>query len=295
MIKAHLPIEENLVEQLEDALYEITPHNWVLHFSHSNNTSFLEGYFDSSLDAEESLKVLFYTLEIIEIPELLISELDQEDWVNSYKKHFHPWSIGAFHWVPIWCKKSYVIPEDNFRLFLDPGMAFGTGNHETTKLCLEEIVELNEKIPYNLKHNFLDIGCGSGILALTASILGFEEILAIDNDPLAIKVSQENAELNDDNKVNFKTADLDTITGHKRYNFVVANIQADILQKNAETLITLVNNNGVLILSGILSKECSELNQHFKATLKKLGVDSKTVIKKMNEWSLIRIQILYAN
>ena len=67
MIKAHLPIEENLVEQLEDALYEITPHNWVLHFSYSKNTSFLEGYFDSSLDAEESLKVLFYTLEIIEI------------------------------------------------------------------------------------------------------------------------------------------------------------------------------------------------------------------------------------
>jgi len=110
MIKVHLPIEENLVEQLEDALYEITPHNWVLHFRHSKSTSFLEGYFDNSLDAEESLKELFYTLEIIEIPELLISELDQEDWVNSYKKHFHPWSIGTFHWVPIWCKKSYIIP-----------------------------------------------------------------------------------------------------------------------------------------------------------------------------------------
>jgi len=295
MIKVHLPIEENLVEQLEDALYEITPHNWVLHFRHSKSTSFLEGYFDNSLDAEESLKELFYTLEIIEIPELLISELDQEDWVNSYKKHFHPWSIGTFHWVPIWCKKSYIIPKDNFRLFLDPGMAFGTGNHETTKLCLEEIVELNEKIPNHLKHNFLDIGCGSGILALTASILGFEEILAIDNDPLAIKVSQENAEMNDNNKVNFKTADLDTVTGNKRYNFVVANIQADILQKNAETLITLVNNDGVLILSGILSKECSELDQYFKATLKKLGIDSKTVIKKMNDWSLIRIQMLNAN
>jgi len=295
MIKAHLPIEENLVEQLEDALYEIVPHNWVLYFSHSKSNSFLEGYFDTSLDAEESIKELFCTLEILEIPELLISNLDQEDWINSYKKHFHPWSIGAFHWVPIWCKKSYVIPKGNFRLFLDPGMAFGTGNHETTKLCLEEIVQLNEKIPNNLKHNFLDIGCGSGILALTASILGFEEVLAIDNDPLAIKVSQENAELNDNNKVNFKTDDLDTVTGTKRYNFVVANIQADILQKNAETLIKLVNNDGVLILSGILSKECSELGLYFKATMKKLGIDSKIVIKKMNDWSLIRIQILNAN
>lgn len=295
MIKAHLPIEENLVEQLEDALYEIVPHNWVLHFSHLKSNSFLEGYFDTSLDAEKSIKELFHTLEILEIPELLISNLDQEDWINSYKKHFHPWCIGAFHWVPIWCKKSYVIPKGNFRLFLDPGMAFGTGNHETTKLCLEEIVQLNEKIPNNLKHNFLDIGCGSGILALTASILGFEEILAIDNDPLAIKVSQENAELNDNKKVNFKTDDLDTVTGTKRYNFVVANIQADILQKNAETLITLVNNDGVLILSGILSKECSELVLYFKATMKKLGIDSKIVAKEMNDWSLIRIQILNAN
>ena len=152
MIKAHLPIEENLVEQLEDALYEIVPHNWVLHFSHLKSNSFLEGYFNTSLDAEKSIKELFHTLEILEIPELLISNLDQEDWINSYKKHFHPWCIGAFHWVPIWCKKSYVIPKGNFRLFLDPGMAFGTGNHETTKLCLEEIVQLNEKIPNNLKH-----------------------------------------------------------------------------------------------------------------------------------------------
>ena len=69
MIKAHLPIEENLVEQLEDALYEIVPHNWVLHFSHLKNNSFLEGYFDTSLDAEESIKELFCTLEILEIPE----------------------------------------------------------------------------------------------------------------------------------------------------------------------------------------------------------------------------------
>lgn len=291
MIKAHLTIEENLLEQLEDALYEIAPHNWVLHYSHSNGTSFLEGYFNTSLDAEESLKELFSTLKIIEIPKLLITNLDQEDWVNSYKKHFHPWSIGVFHWVPIWCKKSYVIPEDNFRLFLDPGMAFGTGNHETTKLCLEEIVELNERVPNNLKCNFLDIGCGSGILALTASILGFEEILAIDNDPLAIKVSKENAELNDINKVKFKTDNLDTLTGNKKYNFVVANIQADILQKNAKTLITLINNGGVLILSGILSKECSELDQYFKKTLKSLGINSEIVVKKMNDWSLIRIQL----
>ncbi|MDG0963877.1 MAG: 50S ribosomal protein L11 methyltransferase [Opitutales bacterium] len=295
MIKAHLNIEALLLEQLEDSLYEIAPHNWVLYFNHSKNTSYLEGYFDSSLDAEESLKKLFSTLQMIEVPKLLITKLEEEDWVNSYKKHFHPWSIGCFHWVPIWCKNSYVLPEDNFRLYLDPGMAFGTGNHETTKLCLDEIVELNEKIPNNLKQNFLDIGCGSGILALTASILGFEGILAIDNDPLAIKVSQENAELNDIKKVNFKSDDLDTLTGNKKYNLVVANIQADILQKNAETLITLLNNDGILILSGILSKECPKLEKYFKLTLKMLGINSKTVVKKMNDWSLIRVHLINSN
>jgi ribosomal protein L11 methyltransferase len=295
MNKAHLTIEENLLEQLEDALYEFAPHNWVLNYSYSKGTSFLEGYFNSYLDAEESLKELFSALKIIDIPKLLITNLDQEDWVNSYKKHFHPWSIGTFHWVPIWRKKSYIIPEGNFKLFLDPGMAFGTGNHESTKLCLAEIVELNEKTPNNFKHNFLDIGCGSGILALTASILGFEEIFAVDNDPLAIKVSKENAALNDNKKVNFKTDDLNTLTGNKKYNFIVANIQADILQKNAETLITLINNGGVLILSGILGKECTQLDQYFKTTLKLLGIDSKTVVKKMNEWGLIKIQLNKTN
>lgn len=295
MIKAHFKIEEVLLQQIEEALYEIAPHNWILHFNLSTGESFLDGYFGDSFLAEESQKELFYSAEIVKIPKLSISKLDDEDWVNSYKKHFHPWSVGKFHWVPVWHKKSYVIPKDNFKLYLDPGMAFGTGNHETTKLCLEAIVELNEKIPNNLKHSFLDIGCGSGILALTASILGFKEITAIDNDPLAIKVSRENANLNDIDFVQFKTDDLDTLTGNTKYNIIVANIQADILQKNAQTLVTLINNDGELVLSGILSNECEDLVLHFKAILQTLGIENKVVVKEMNDWSLVRIKLIDIN
>ena len=171
-------------------------------------------------------------------------------------------------------------------------MAFGTGNHETTKLCLESLVTLYEKLHLASEYSFLDVGCGSGILAMTASLLGFKNVDAIDIDPLAIKVSGENANINEIDKINFITNDLNTYFPPIKYDFIVANIQANILQDNAKQLIKFLNNNGYLILSGILSEESYQTRQYFQDLLDKTNQNYTNEIKIMNQWSLIIFQII---
>jgi ribosomal protein L11 methyltransferase len=291
MIKAYLEIEENLLDELEEILYEFAPHNWILYFNHSKKCTKLEGFFENSDVAVEDFKRITGTTNLKHLPCLLFENVDEEDWKNAYKKHFHPWGVNNFHWVPIWHKENYSVPADHLKLYLDPGMAFGTGNHETTKLCLQSIVDLYQKIPGEFKQSFLDVGCGSGILAMTASILGFREVDAIDNDPLAIKVSQENALLNNIDNVHFDTKCLNTLNTLKKYDCVVANIQADVLQNNAEHLINLLNEKACLILSGILSVESQKIKCYYEKLLSKGNFTFKYQNKIMNEWSLSMFQI----
>jgi len=291
MIKAYLEIEEHLLDQLEEILYETAPHNWILYFNHSKNCTKLEGYFKDYNEAKEDFSKIVQTLNIKHVPSLLFENVDNENWRNAYKKHFHPWSKSNFHWVPIWCKDTYSVPEGHSMLYLDPGMAFGTGNHETTKLCLESIVDLDQKVPDQFKKCFLDVGCGSGILAITASILGFQEIDAIDNDPLAIKVSRENAQLNKIGNINFDTSDLNSLNTCKKYNIIIANIQADILQNNAEQLIKLLNKKAYLILSGILSSESENIKCYYEKIFRKGKYTFRYDNIIMNEWCLSRFQI----
>ena len=292
MIKAHVEVNEDSVEQLEEILYGIAPHNWVLSFNHSKNNTFLEGYFKDIHESESAFSQIIENGNLSELPPLLFEEIDEEDWQNAYKKHFHPWKIKNFHWIPVWKKDSYLVPKDHLKLYIDPGMAFGTGNHETTKLCLESLVTLYEKLHLASKYSFLDVGCGSGILAMTANLLGFKNVDAIDIDPLAIKVSGENAHINEIDEINFIANDLNTYLPPIKYDFIVANIQANILQDNAKQLIKFLNKNGYLILSGILSEESYQTRQCFQDLLDKTNQNYTNEIKIMNQWSLIIFQII---
>ncbi len=92
--------------------------------------------------------------------------LGDADWRDSYKAHFHAWQFGRLHWVPVWERETFKLPEGEAVLWLDPGMAFGTGNHETTRLCVERLVTLAEEA--GAKGRVIDAGCGSGIVALSA-------------------------------------------------------------------------------------------------------------------------------
>ncbi|PTY08893.1 50S ribosomal protein L11 methyltransferase [Opitutaceae bacterium EW11] len=207
-------------------------------------------------------------------------QLAEQDWKDSYKAHFKPSQFGRLHWVPIWERESYRIPTGDAVIWLDPGLAFGTGNHETTRLCCERLVRLAPAYPPDT--SVIDAGCGSGILALSAARLGFSRVVGFDNDPEAVRVSVENAALNNmTGAVDFFVGDLITGLAGRTGKIVFANIQADVLMRFADQLLGAVEPGGALILSGILSRELEQVRGAFAEAATGWSLDSRT----MGEWS----------
>lgn len=188
--------------------------------------------------------------------------LADADWRDSYKAHFHAWQFGKLHWVPEWERATYALPPGHEVLWLDPGLAFGTGNHETTRLCVERLVKLAGT--RGTAGTVIDAGCGSGILALSAALLGFREIDGFDNDPEAVRVSEENAARNAlTGRVRLTVADLVTGLAGRCAAVVLANIQADVLGRFSRELLNAVNPGGSLVLSGILAGENASVREIF--------------------------------
>jgi len=223
--------------------------------------------------------------------EPVVRELADADWRDSYKAHFHPWRCGRLHWVPVWQRESYALFPGDAVIWLDPGLAFGTGNHETTRLCCERLVasatrrtEKGEGGGGNCR--VLDAGCGSGILALSAARLGFGNVAGFDNDPEAVRVSRENTALNElGGAVEFFTADLITGLAGRQAELVLANIQADVLMRFARELLGAVAPGGELVLSGILAAELAQVRDVFAEAAPGWAVESRT----LGEWSDLRL------
>jgi ribosomal protein L11 methyltransferase len=214
------------------------------------------------------------------VGEPVLRPLADADWRDSYKAHFKPWQFGCLHWVPVWERESFQLPPGEAVLWLDPGLAFGTGNHETTRLCVERLVALAEE--HGAAGRVIDAGCGSGILALSAALLGYRDIAGFDNDPEAVRVSQENAALNGlTGRVNFFTGDLVGGLAGREAEVVLANIQADVLMKFAPQLVHAVAPGGTLVLSGILAQENAQVRARFEALTPKWTINARV----MGEWS----------
>jgi len=182
----------------------------------------------------------------------------EDDWANSWKEHFKPARIGRrFVIKPTW--EEYTPADNDIILELDPGMAFGTGTHPTTKMCLEwlEAIRFGDPpinaTPPRAIASVLDVGTGSGILALGAAKLGVSRIEAIDIDPQAVVVARENLDLNGIGAgVSVSVTPLAAITGS--FDIVVANILAEELVRLREQLVRRIAPGGYLILSGILTE-----------------------------------------
>ncbi|MBP2072711.1 50S ribosomal protein L11 methyltransferase [Thermoanaerobacterium butyriciformans] len=173
------------------------------------------------------------------------SEVDDDDWANSWKKYYKPFKIGKRVVIkPSW--EDYKPEENEIVVELDPGMAFGTGSHETTKMCIE-FLEDNVK-PNNV---VFDVGCGTGILSIVSSKLGAKKVYAVDLDDVAIKVATLNVKLNNLNNVEVLKSDLlHELTG--KADLIVANIIADIIIKATYDIYEKLNENGIFISSGII-------------------------------------------
>ena len=191
--------------------------------------------------------------------------IDDQDWVSLTQNQFEPIQIGERIWiVPSWHKKPSSA--NAICLTVDPGLAFGTGSHPTTRLCLEWLEQFSQKTSLEEK-TLLDYGCGSGILAIAAKKLGFKEVFGTDIDTQAIESSQANAEQNQV-AIKFQLPDdIDRSIGRQQFDVVVANILANPLQVLAPALIARVCEGGQLLLSGILERQAQQVIQTYQDSI----------------------------
>jgi ribosomal protein L11 methyltransferase len=194
-------------------------------------------------------------------------------------------------------REEYIVPEGHKALYLDPGMAFGTGNHETTRLCIEALLKYTqEPSPDELAtKRIIDAGCGSGILSLSAALLGYQHISAFDIDEDSIRISQENAALNNlENEVQFSTASLNTAIPKQSSDIILANILAPVLMKNATILLEglMPAKGSILVLSGILKKEADAVASTFLDHAKHFSYNLEIIQQDDGIWSALCCRLL---
>lgn len=211
--------------------------------------------------------------------EIVTEGMREEDWAEAWKKYYHPIRVGRVTVVPAW--EEYTPKEGERILRMDPGMAFGTGTHETTRLVMEM---LSEEIRGG--ERLLDVGTGSGILALCAAKLGADACFAYDIDPMAVRVARENVAK--DGATNVFCGEADLLDGVDRtapYDFVVANIVADIILRLLPDLGGVMKTGARAILSGIIGERVEEI----RASVATYGF---TLVREASErdWYALLIQ-----
>jgi len=195
--------------------------------------------------------------------------IKREDWAESWKRHFKPFTVGASLLVkPSW---SRLRPKRNQTVVvLDPGLSFGTGQHPTTRFCLEQLAAGRKP---GLPQSFLDIGTGSGILAIAAARLGYRPIEAFDFDPDSVRIAKANARQNKvSRQLQISRRDLTRMplkSGH-RFDIVCANLIHDLLIAERARILRRVKSGGTLVLAGILHSQFPAVRQAYEAAGLKL-------------------------
>ena len=229
---------------------------------------------------------------------ITIQRLPPQDWAESWKRHFKPIRIGTRLLVrPSWLRQRPKRGQEV--IVLDPGLSFGTGQHPTTGFCLREMLwawELwnsagkNQKaFPSSLRQqsrkpplSFLDIGTGSGILALAAAKLGYAPVCAFDFDPQCVKIARANARANRvSNRVRFSRADLTELPRRSaaRFDVICANLLADLLLAERDRILARLKPGGILVVAGILKREFNAIHRAYESAGLRLVAS-----KIENEW-----------
>ena len=256
MVDNNLMIEDaNEIDLMDTCYGELLDESMV---NADRSVGAVSVYVAEERNPAESVAFVKERLDLMGIEyELTLSGMKEEDWANSWKKYYKPIRIAhRLMVVPTW--EEYEPKEGDLILKMDPGMAFGTGTHETTRLCAtltEDYMKPGARV--------LDVGTGSGILAIAASKLGAGEVMAYDIDPVAVRVAQENCDVNDCTNVTCGISDLlagvDTKGG--LYDFVCANIVADIIVRMADDILRYMKPGGLLAVSGIIDTQAERVHE----------------------------------
>ena len=255
-IEDKIPLsEEDKQAMYIDILPELPPDDGV---------AYISCYIDDKIDVkdlcryiEEQLKEMSGYMSV-GTGNITIGETEDKDWMNKWKDFFHPFRLEDNIVIqPTWTETAEVSPED-IVVHIDPGTAFGTGSHETTRLC---ITNLKKYIRSDGTTDVLDAGCGSGILSIIAMKLGANKVYGIDIDELAVQASLENLELNDIPRERYEVVRGDVISDKQfaesvarigQYDIVVANILADVIIPLSGVIRPFMKEDGIFITSGII-------------------------------------------
>lgn len=211
-------------------------------------------YIKPTENPNEAVSFLTERFTSEQIPfEISTVKVKEEDWATEWKKYYHPIKVGKRLVVcPSW--ERYDLAEDEVMISLDPGMAFGTGTHDTTRLCMQLLEE-----HVTAQTTVLDMGCGSGILSIVAMLLGGKSAVGVDIDDTAVRVANENAAMNHvTEKTTFLCGDLtDKVSG--TFDLICANIVADVIIRLSPVIPQFLKQDGVFIASGIIAERADEV------------------------------------
>ena len=288
-IEDNIPLtKEDQSEMFIDFLPELPPDDGVSHVSF-----YLE---DNGEDDTELLKQVKIALEdlrkIVDVGTGIITSDKTEDldWINNWKQFFSSFYIDDILIKPTW-EDLKEEDKDKFLIEIDPGVSFGTGKHETTQLCIRQLLKYirgnAEYTPANQSPKVLDVGCGSGILSIVALKLGASEVVGTDLDPDCMTSTRDNMEVNhlDRNLGTFYIGNLIDDTelqekvGTEEYDIVVANILADVIIPMAPVIPARLKSGGYFITSGIIDFKENEV----KTAIEKAGL-TVVEINHQGEW-----------
>lgn len=249
---------------------------------HKGQVAVVKAYFAEEDNIEEVLK--YINEKMVELKELGIDtglakveseKMYEEDWANNWKKYYKPTKIGERIVVkPIW--EEYIANGDELVLELDPGMAFGTGTHETTRMCIQALDKYVKE-----DSTVFDVGCGSGILAIAAAKLGAKKAVGVDLDPVAVESAKENVGFNGLDNIEILYGNLVEVIEGKA-DIVVANIIAEVICILTEDVKRVLKEDGYFITSGIIHDRVDMVTNKLQET----GFEV-VEINKDGEWNCI--------
>jgi len=241
-----------LQDALDDPIFEPPPGSTPLW-----KELFITGLFEADIDSDSVLELIQKNTG--QLPVYTLNPLEDQDWIRAWMDDFSPMQFGQRLWI---CPSWHTPPDmDAVNIILDPGLAFGTGTHPTTSLCLQWLDS-----HFHDSVEVIDYGCGSGILGVAANLLGATKVYAIDLDPQALMATQANAEKNNvsDKLETFSVNGFKQQHANLQCPVLIANILAAPLIELSSMLSSHVSPGGKIILSGILQEQAEKVSEAYQ-------------------------------